>query len=184
MTDGMMIPLTGSSQIPRDMSEEEARDFWDAHEITEEFLQQSGPVSEDLLPPVRSNVRTAAAYLDEDTFRRFEAVNKGRVAHVVELMVEAGEDSYQRMVASRAVGIEGQNEKFAHIASLLEKPVSAQVDSFNFVLSYYRANKVEETTRKRIKRCLRRADRKRPTRSTTPKRLTRVAKKQGSLSVR
>ncbi len=48
-----MKQIKDPSEIPPDMSEEEAREFWDTHEITEEFLDKAEPVPEDMLPPAR-----------------------------------------------------------------------------------------------------------------------------------
>lgn len=36
-----LVPLTDPSQIPDNMTEEEARRFWDTHEVTETFLQKA-----------------------------------------------------------------------------------------------------------------------------------------------
>jgi len=38
------------TEIPELKTEEEARTFWGTHEITEEFLEKAGPVSEEELP--------------------------------------------------------------------------------------------------------------------------------------
>ncbi len=46
------IPLTDPSQIPDAMTEDEARTFWDTHEITEEYLAKA-QVSDDDGPPIR-----------------------------------------------------------------------------------------------------------------------------------
>ncbi len=46
------IPLTDSSQIPSEMTEEEARTFWDTHELTDTFLEKTR-LEDDDGPPVR-----------------------------------------------------------------------------------------------------------------------------------
>ena len=48
-----LTPVTDPGQVPADMTEEEARAFWDTHSLTEELLAQSGPVDDAELPPVR-----------------------------------------------------------------------------------------------------------------------------------
>lgn len=48
-----LIPLSDPNQVPSDMTEEEARLFWETHEITDEYLEKAGFVSENDLPPVR-----------------------------------------------------------------------------------------------------------------------------------
>lgn len=48
-----MIPLRAPEEIPEGMGEREAREFWEAHEITEEYLEKAGPPPEGVLPPAR-----------------------------------------------------------------------------------------------------------------------------------
>ena len=48
-----MIPLTDPEQIPDGMTEEEAREFWDTHEITEEYYEKTERPPEEELPPIR-----------------------------------------------------------------------------------------------------------------------------------
>lgn len=60
--------ITDPLQIPSDMTEEQARNFWDDHEVTDLYLRKAGPVSEDLLPKVRTRTESISARSDEDTF--------------------------------------------------------------------------------------------------------------------
>ncbi len=53
MNEKKMTPLRDSSEIPVGMSEKQAREFWDTHEITEEYLAKADPPPEDALPPLR-----------------------------------------------------------------------------------------------------------------------------------
>jgi hypothetical protein len=46
------IPLRDPSEIPSGMGEEEARVFWDSHEVTEEYLEKAGSIDSKDLPPV------------------------------------------------------------------------------------------------------------------------------------
>ena len=50
MTERELIPLTDPSQVPENMTEHEAHEFWSTHEITEEFWEKAEPVPEDELP--------------------------------------------------------------------------------------------------------------------------------------
>jgi len=49
-----LIPVTDPSQVPDGMTEEEARDFWDTHSLTEEYFERTEPIPEDELPPTMS----------------------------------------------------------------------------------------------------------------------------------
>ena len=92
MNDKKMIPLRDPSEIPLGMSEEEEREFWDTHEITEEFLEKAEPVPEDELPSVRPRTRPISLRFDEDVLARVKAVakskNKGYQTLLKEFVVE------------------------------------------------------------------------------------------------
>ncbi len=60
--------VTDPSQIPSDMTEEQARNFWDDHEVTDLYLRKAGPVSRHLLPMVPNRVEPISASSDEETF--------------------------------------------------------------------------------------------------------------------
>jgi predicted transcriptional regulator len=75
------IPLKDPKEVPEGMREAEAREFWQTHEITEEFLEKASPVSEEGLPPARSRRSfNTSIRLDEDLARRLKAlaVRKGK----------------------------------------------------------------------------------------------------------
>jgi len=157
MKDGEMIRLRNPSQVPENMSEEEAREFWDTHEITEEFLQNSEPVPEHLLPPVRTSAEPSVVYLNEDVLSRLRGISKGRVDQVLHHMVESGERSFHKMATSRAIEFQKQNAILAKFVAQVERPVGAGVNSFTSALSYYQKNRIEETTRRSMRRSFRRA---------------------------
>lgn len=64
----------GLGQIPPDMTEQQAREFWNTHEITEEYLERAGSISEDALSAARNTTRTILLRLDADTFRRVKSL--------------------------------------------------------------------------------------------------------------
>lgn len=55
-----LIPVTDPDQVPEGMSEEEAREFWDTHSMTEEYIRKAGPPPEGVLPPARVPAERAA----------------------------------------------------------------------------------------------------------------------------
>ncbi len=69
-----MIPLKDPKEIPELKTEAEAREFWDTHEITEEFLAKAGSVPEEELPPVRAPSRTISLRLSRDVEKRLKAL--------------------------------------------------------------------------------------------------------------
>lgn len=70
--------LTDPSEVPEEMSEAEARDFWDAHEVTDTYLAQSGLDEKTAaeLPPVRAQVASQSINLrlETSTLRRLKAL--------------------------------------------------------------------------------------------------------------
>jgi uncharacterized protein (DUF4415 family) len=74
MKKSSMTPLTNPADIPEFSSEEEARAFWDSHEITEEYLEQAGEAID--LPPTRPRRRShsTSVRLDEDLSRRLKVL--------------------------------------------------------------------------------------------------------------
>ena len=76
MSEEKMIPLRDPSQIPQDMTEEEARKFWDTHEITEEYLQKAGEVPEGELPRANPRTKPISLRFDEDMLERLKALAK------------------------------------------------------------------------------------------------------------
>ncbi len=87
-----MTPLKNPSEVPPDMSEKEARDFWDTHEITEEYLAKAGRPPEDELPPSRPRTKPVAVRFDEDVLSRLktlaESKGKGYQTMLKEFVVE------------------------------------------------------------------------------------------------
>lgn len=73
-----MTPLRDPAQIPEGMSERGAREFWDTHEVTEEYLEKAEPIPEGVLPPPRPRTRPVSVRLDEDVLRRLKAVAESK----------------------------------------------------------------------------------------------------------
>jgi uncharacterized protein (DUF4415 family) len=87
-----LIPLRDPSEIPENMTEAEEREFWDTHEITEEFLEKAEPVPEQELPAPRPRTRPISLRLDDDVLRRLKDVawkkHKGYQTLLKEFVVE------------------------------------------------------------------------------------------------
>ncbi|MBA2692935.1 MAG: BrnA antitoxin family protein [Rubrobacter sp.] len=87
-----MIPLTDPSEVPPEMNEKEAREFWDTHEVTEEYLEKARSTPEDALPPPRPRTKPVAVRFDEDVLDRLktlaESKGKGYQTMLKEFVVE------------------------------------------------------------------------------------------------
>jgi hypothetical protein len=59
------------------MSEEQAREFWDTHSLTEEYLQKTHPMAEEDLPPL-DGFAEVKFWLPEATFQRLKALARKR----------------------------------------------------------------------------------------------------------
>lgn len=70
------IPLTDPKQIPEEMSEREAAEFWQQHVVTEDYLERAGEVGD--LPPTRPRKVShhTSIRLGEDTVERLKALSK------------------------------------------------------------------------------------------------------------
>ena len=69
------IPVRSPSEVPDLATEKEAREFWDTHEVTEEYLESVGPVAEKDMPATRSKTgRTTpiAVRFDADVLERLK----------------------------------------------------------------------------------------------------------------
>ena len=78
MTRSRMIPVRGPEDIPPDMTEQEARAFWDTHEITDEYIERADPVGEDALPTVRPDDVHLGLRIRSDVLRRVKALARKR----------------------------------------------------------------------------------------------------------
>jgi uncharacterized protein (DUF4415 family) len=85
-------PLRDPAEIPEFSSEEDARAFWDTHEVTEEYLERAGPLPPEALPPAEPGSRSVSVRLDRDVLRRLRALarkkGKGVQALLREFLVE------------------------------------------------------------------------------------------------
>ena len=69
------------------MTEAEAREFWQTHEITEEYLRSAGPISDEDLPSM-DGIAEVKFWLPEDTFQRLKALARKRHTSYRTLLVE------------------------------------------------------------------------------------------------
>jgi hypothetical protein len=75
------------------MTESEAREFWDTHEITEEYIATAPPVRDEDFPPVRPDRPRGRPNLPADTMRRLKEIAWQRRINVdvlIQEMIERG----------------------------------------------------------------------------------------------
>ncbi|PSR32324.1 MAG: hypothetical protein C7B46_14625 [Sulfobacillus benefaciens] len=70
----MMKPVKPAHEVPQNMSDEQSAEFWDAHEITENFLAHARPLEGSDMPPVRTDAKTITVRFDTDTLVRLQAL--------------------------------------------------------------------------------------------------------------
>ncbi len=81
--------LTDPKQVPENMSEEEARAFWQEHTVTDEYLAKI-EVDEDDLPPARPRraSRNTSIRLDDDLTKRLKTLARKKGKGYQTLMKE------------------------------------------------------------------------------------------------
>ena len=81
-TDSMrqenMRKITDPRQVPHDLSDEEQLEFWETHEITEEFLTKTEEVPADERPRRRERTKSISLRLDESKIKRLKAIAEMR----------------------------------------------------------------------------------------------------------
>ena len=78
MNDTPLIPVRDPSEEPDDPSEAAAREFWDTHELTDEFLAKAGMPSDAHLSPVQLRDGGMLIRLSHETSRRLRTLAEQR----------------------------------------------------------------------------------------------------------
>jgi hypothetical protein len=81
-----LVPLTSYDQEPEGMTEEEAREFWDTHAITEEYLASAPPVSEDDFPSIRPPRKWRSFHVRSEVFDKLRRLARQRGIQVNDLI--------------------------------------------------------------------------------------------------
>ncbi len=92
MTDRKLIEINSPEEIPDNMTEAEAAEFWSTHSMSEAFIDNAEPVPEHELPTPRPRTRPVSLRLDDDVLGRLKYVakkkNKGYQTLLKEFVVE------------------------------------------------------------------------------------------------
>lgn len=67
-----MKPVIDPNEIPKDMTDKESAEFWDTHELTEDFLMHVRPLDESEMPRRRTDAKTITIRMDADTLERLQ----------------------------------------------------------------------------------------------------------------
>jgi hypothetical protein len=81
------------------MTEAEARDFWDTHSITEEYLASAPPVPEEELPPIGPPRKWVSIHLKREAFEKVRKLARQRGVRVDDLI---------DMLATQALAVESE----------------------------------------------------------------------------
>jgi len=67
-----MKPVNNLNEVPKDMTDQESAEFWDSHELTEDFLMHARPLDDSEMPPKRTDAKTITIRMDVDTLDRLQ----------------------------------------------------------------------------------------------------------------
>ena len=67
-----MKPVNEPNEIPKHMTDKESAEYWDTHELTEDFLSHARPLDESEMPPRRTDAKTITIRMDVDTLDRLQ----------------------------------------------------------------------------------------------------------------
>jgi len=81
-----LILLTSHDQVPEDMTEAEAREFWDTHAFTEEYIASMPPLSDDDFPPIGPPRKYQAVHLKREVFENVRKLARKRGMRVDDLI--------------------------------------------------------------------------------------------------
>ncbi|MHB1627624.1 MAG: CopG family antitoxin [Bacilli bacterium] len=67
-----MKPVNDPNEVTKNMTDKESAEFWDTHELTEDFLLHARPLEESEMPPRRTEARAITIRMDIDTLDRLQ----------------------------------------------------------------------------------------------------------------
>lgn len=99
-----MKPVNDPNEVKKDMTDKKSAEFWDTHELTEEFLLHARPLEESEMPPRRTEAKTITIRMDVDTLDRLQELaekkHKGYQTllkqFVIERLYEEEKKQFQR----------------------------------------------------------------------------------------
>lgn len=87
-----MKPINLPNEVPKDMTDKESAEFWDTHELTEEFMIKARQLDEDEMPLKRTEAKTITIRMDVDTIERLQELaerkNKGYQTLLKQFVIE------------------------------------------------------------------------------------------------
>ena len=78
MNETKMISINDPDEVPKNMTDQQSAEFWDTHELTEDFLLEAQPLEESEMPPKRTGAKTITIRMDIDTVERLQKVAEKR----------------------------------------------------------------------------------------------------------
>jgi hypothetical protein len=67
-----MKSVNDPNEIPKNMTDQESAEYWDSHELTEDFLLHARPLEDSEMPPKRTDAKTITIRMDIDTLDRLQ----------------------------------------------------------------------------------------------------------------
>lgn len=72
MDNSKLSPMDNPEQVPNQMTDDESADFWDTHEITDDFLEKARPLDQSEMPSKRTEAKSITVRMDQDTLERLQ----------------------------------------------------------------------------------------------------------------
>lgn len=101
MNEKEITPIKNPSEIPEGMTDQDSAEFWDNHELTEDFLLNTSSLAEDEMPPKRTDAKTITIRMDVDIFERLQELadrkHKGYQTLMKQFVIERLYEEEKRM---------------------------------------------------------------------------------------
>lgn len=79
-------------QVPKHVSDDTSADYWDSHELTDEFIENARALDVNEMPAKRTKAQTITLRIDQDTLERLNALadkkNKGYQTLLKQFIIE------------------------------------------------------------------------------------------------
>lgn len=97
--------LDHPEQVPKHMTDDESADFWDTHEITDDFFEKARPLDQSEMPAKRTEAKSITIRMDQDTLERLQELaekkHKGYQTLLKQFVIERLYEEEKRDIKSK-----------------------------------------------------------------------------------
>lgn len=105
MTNRKFSPIEDPKQIPGHMTDDTSADFWDTHEITDDFLEKARPLEPSEMPNKRTEAKSITIRMDLDTLERLQELadkrHKGYQTLLKQFVIERLYEEEKRSIGQK-----------------------------------------------------------------------------------